>query len=271
MLVKTLKAHGHTSEEAEDGLVAFGMVKEKGFTVYDAILMDFVMVCMYVFFSHSNTLSRTLPFPTLPSPLSTHAHICHIFNSISPLSLSSLFSRWWMDLMLPKSFETWVIKVLSLVVQAIPWTQICYDSKKVVVIVSLASRSCLNSFINLWLSSQGVQPPPLVPTFLTLRCLIAAPTWLAALLRCYSRQVIWPNRFKFGFMGTVFRLVLRLTYGCGCLVILYYICIYCIFTHWWWLLWVVATTSVGYRKGLERLFSYVLHWLDLTIIIIVCR
>ena len=93
MLVKTLKAHGHTSEEAEDGLVAFGMVKEKGFTVYDAILMDFVMVCMYVFFSHSNTLSRTLPFPTLPSPLSTHAHICHIFNSISPLSLSSLFSR----------------------------------------------------------------------------------------------------------------------------------------------------------------------------------
>jgi len=44
MLVKTLKAHGHTSEEAEDGLVAFGMVKEKGFTAYDAILMDFVMV-----------------------------------------------------------------------------------------------------------------------------------------------------------------------------------------------------------------------------------
>ena len=42
--MKTLKAHGHTSEEAEDGLVAFGMVKEKGLTVYDAILMDFVMV-----------------------------------------------------------------------------------------------------------------------------------------------------------------------------------------------------------------------------------
>ena len=45
MLIKTLKAHGHTCEEAEDGLIATRMVKEKGLaTPYDAILMDFVMV-----------------------------------------------------------------------------------------------------------------------------------------------------------------------------------------------------------------------------------
>ena len=89
MLVKTLKAHGHTSEEAEDGLVAFGMVKEKGFTVYDAILMDFVMVCMYVFFSRSNPVSLTLrSLPSLKTRTHahthTHVHILSLFNSHIP-------------------------------------------------------------------------------------------------------------------------------------------------------------------------------------------
>ena len=44
MLMKTLKAHGHTCEEAEDGKIALGMVQEKGLATYDAVLMDFVMV-----------------------------------------------------------------------------------------------------------------------------------------------------------------------------------------------------------------------------------
>ena len=44
MLKKTLKAVGHTCEEAEDGQIAVDKVKEKGdLTAYDAILMDFVM------------------------------------------------------------------------------------------------------------------------------------------------------------------------------------------------------------------------------------
>ena len=44
MLIKTLKAYGHTCDEAEDGQMAVRMVKEKGLTAHDAILMDFVMV-----------------------------------------------------------------------------------------------------------------------------------------------------------------------------------------------------------------------------------
>ena len=43
MLMRTLKASGHTGEEAEDGQIAVDKVKEKGSTTYDAILMDFVM------------------------------------------------------------------------------------------------------------------------------------------------------------------------------------------------------------------------------------
>ena len=46
MLMKTLKAIGHTCEEAEDGQIAVNKVKEKGLTIYDAILMDFVMPVM---------------------------------------------------------------------------------------------------------------------------------------------------------------------------------------------------------------------------------
>ena len=46
MLMRTLKANGHTGEEAEDGQIAVDKVKEKGLTTYDAILMDFVMPVM---------------------------------------------------------------------------------------------------------------------------------------------------------------------------------------------------------------------------------
>ena len=46
MLMKTLKAIGHSCDEAEDGSMAVEMVKEKGLTAYDAILMDFVMPVM---------------------------------------------------------------------------------------------------------------------------------------------------------------------------------------------------------------------------------
>jgi len=46
MLMRTLKANGHTGEEAEDGQIAVDKVKEKGSTTYDAILMDFVMPVM---------------------------------------------------------------------------------------------------------------------------------------------------------------------------------------------------------------------------------
>ena len=42
--MRTLKANGHTGEEAEDGQIAVDKVKEKGSSTYDAILMDFVMV-----------------------------------------------------------------------------------------------------------------------------------------------------------------------------------------------------------------------------------
>ena len=44
--MKTLKAIGHTCEEAEDGQMAVDKVKEKGLDTYDAILMDFVMPVM---------------------------------------------------------------------------------------------------------------------------------------------------------------------------------------------------------------------------------
>ena len=46
MLMRTLKASGHTGEEAEDGQMAVDKVKENGVTTYDAILMDFVMPVM---------------------------------------------------------------------------------------------------------------------------------------------------------------------------------------------------------------------------------
>ena len=44
MLIKTLKAHGHTCDEAENGQIAVRMVQLKGLAAYDTILMDFVMV-----------------------------------------------------------------------------------------------------------------------------------------------------------------------------------------------------------------------------------
>ena len=43
LLFQTLKAIGHTCEEAEDGQIAVDRVKERGLAAYDAILMDFVM------------------------------------------------------------------------------------------------------------------------------------------------------------------------------------------------------------------------------------
>ena len=46
MLMKTLKAIGHSCDEAEDGSIAVNKVKEKGLNAYDAILMDFVMPVM---------------------------------------------------------------------------------------------------------------------------------------------------------------------------------------------------------------------------------
>jgi hypothetical protein len=49
MMVKTMKAKGHTCEEAEDGLLAVEKVKsklEKG-EYYDGILMDFIMIYLY--------------------------------------------------------------------------------------------------------------------------------------------------------------------------------------------------------------------------------
>ena len=60
MLNKTLKIHGHTCDEAEDGQIAVDMVKDKGLTTYDVILMDFVMVSrlpLLVFPSDHNLLS----------------------------------------------------------------------------------------------------------------------------------------------------------------------------------------------------------------------
>jgi CheY-like chemotaxis protein len=48
MLLKTLKANGHTCEEAEDGAVAVERVRETlvdpGLPQFQVILMDFVMV-----------------------------------------------------------------------------------------------------------------------------------------------------------------------------------------------------------------------------------
>ena len=57
--MKTMKAIGHTCEEAEDGQIAVDKVKEKGLTAYDAILMDFVMPVMvrFLFFVCSICLS----------------------------------------------------------------------------------------------------------------------------------------------------------------------------------------------------------------------
>ena len=87
MLVKTLKAHGHTSEEAEDGLVAFGMVKEKGFAAFDAILMDFVMVKL------RNFSFAFPPFFFPPFPLPLHRHICmHVCLSDCFFLITYLFS-----------------------------------------------------------------------------------------------------------------------------------------------------------------------------------
>ena len=60
MLMKTLKMHGHTCEEAENGQMAVQMVKEKDLTTYDAILMDFVMVIP--------------PLSSVPSLPLTHTH-----------------------------------------------------------------------------------------------------------------------------------------------------------------------------------------------------
>ena len=64
MLMNTLKAIGHTCEEAEDGQIAVDKVKEKGLTVYDAILMDFIMVRLLLF-----PLPLPLLFSYISSPL----------------------------------------------------------------------------------------------------------------------------------------------------------------------------------------------------------
>ena len=74
MLRRTLLAVGHTCDEAEDGLIAVGMVKDKGLTTYDAILMDFVMVS-----PSPPPSSPILLSPPFPSPLL-------LFSCSSPLS-----------------------------------------------------------------------------------------------------------------------------------------------------------------------------------------
>ena len=84
MLMNTLKAIGHTCEEAEDGQIAVDKVKERGLTVYDAILMDFIMVSLL--------LRPSLPLLLTSSP-PPHAHalvvlmsLCHVLWSCHVLS-----------------------------------------------------------------------------------------------------------------------------------------------------------------------------------------
>ena len=67
MLRRTLIAAGHTCDEAEDGSIAVGMVKDKGLTTYDAILMDFVMVSPPLFH----------PLSDLPSH---HYYCAHVMS-----------------------------------------------------------------------------------------------------------------------------------------------------------------------------------------------
>ena len=83
MLNRTLKAHGHTCEEAEDGQIAVNMVKGKGLAIYDVILMDFVMVSCFSLllvpsahnlFSYSHELIFVTLFqPVLDGPDATKA------------------------------------------------------------------------------------------------------------------------------------------------------------------------------------------------------
>ena len=82
MLNRTLKAHGHTCEEAEDGQIAVNLVKDKGLAIYDAILMDFVMVncfpLLLLLFHHLFSCSHELILvylfqPVLDGPDATKA------------------------------------------------------------------------------------------------------------------------------------------------------------------------------------------------------
>ena len=70
MLRRTLVAAGHTCDEAEDGSIAVGMVKDKGLTTYDAILMDFVMVSPPLF----HPLFRSPPLSPTSLPLPSHRY-----------------------------------------------------------------------------------------------------------------------------------------------------------------------------------------------------
>ena len=81
MLNKTLKTHGHTCDEAEDGQIAVDMVKDKGLTTYDVILMDFVMVSRlpllflpsHNLFSCSHVILVILFQPVMDGPDATKA------------------------------------------------------------------------------------------------------------------------------------------------------------------------------------------------------
>ena len=75
MLRRTLVAAGHTCEEAEDGSIAVAMINDQGLTIYDAILMDFVMVCPYIYLSLT-----PIPPPTPP----THTSPCFLISFLLP-------------------------------------------------------------------------------------------------------------------------------------------------------------------------------------------
>ena len=73
MLMKTLKAQGHTCEEAENGQVALGMVQEKDLATYDAVLMDFVMV-----FPRPRLLPRSPFLPSIHYCSHVPFHLCFL-------------------------------------------------------------------------------------------------------------------------------------------------------------------------------------------------
>ena len=99
--MKTLKAMGHTCEEAEDGQIALNKVKDRGdLTAFEAILMDFVMpimvwlVLVCVSINHNNLLVILQSLSLLSffhiSPLINHNNLLIPFHSLTH-SLSYLY------------------------------------------------------------------------------------------------------------------------------------------------------------------------------------
>ena len=125
--MRTLTASGHTCDEAEDGAIAVDKVKEKGLIAYDAILMDFVMVIPPPPPTpiHPPTHTGTFSFhDNYHYHIHTYLHNIHTFLLITThhITCRSFISRWWMVQLLPRSFDRWVLCVLSLAVRAIPST-----------------------------------------------------------------------------------------------------------------------------------------------------